>query len=358
MNLKNKLTLTVAAAVAVFSLGTGVASAAVNDIGTDTSIHNGYAVPKPYGKERFNIAQVGGVWDGQIYGQSTYASQMAIAKAQGQRAHTYLWLEGGNVDTSNALADTFLPKVAANQPQGAIVAVDYERGASGNKQANTDAIITLMQRIKDAGMTPLLYGYKSYLLSNVYLDQVVNRFGTSLWVAQYPDYSVTPAPNYNYFPSLNGIALFQFTSTYLAGGLDASVDLTGVTDNGYTSQPVAPTAPVAPAPAKPKANTVSFKGTFVIDKWVRYNGRLYFVNYDMGAPKPIDYNQLIPVGAVTLTDRYGNTLANQYAQGNNGRMEFGRLDGHYTVLQHSGGYVKVSINGEPVWLDASYVTFD
>ncbi|EMF0193086.1 LysM peptidoglycan-binding domain-containing protein, partial [Enterococcus hirae] len=51
----------------------------------------------------------------------------------------------------------------------------------------------------------------------------------------YPSYNVTPEPLYNYFPSLDGVAIWQFTSTYIAGGLDGNVDLTGITDNGYTN---------------------------------------------------------------------------------------------------------------------------
>ena len=54
-----------------------------------------------------------------------------------------------------------------------------------------------------------------------------------LWLAEYPDYSVTTKPNYNFFPSYDNIGIFQFTSTYVAGGLDGDVDLTGITDNGY-----------------------------------------------------------------------------------------------------------------------------
>ena len=41
---------------------------------------------------------------------------------------------------------------------------------------------------------------------------------------------VTPSPLYNYFPSMDGIAIWQFTSTYIAGGLDGNVDLAGITD--------------------------------------------------------------------------------------------------------------------------------
>ncbi|MBW9299275.1 LysM peptidoglycan-binding domain-containing protein, partial [Lactococcus raffinolactis] len=35
------------------------------------------------------------------------------------------------------------------------------------------------------------------------------------------------------FPSWDNIQIFQFTSTYVAGGLDGNIDLSGVTDNGY-----------------------------------------------------------------------------------------------------------------------------
>ena len=53
-------------------------------------------------------------------------------------------------------------------------------------------------------------------------------------MAAYPNYAVTPTPNYNVFPSMDGVAIYQFTSTYIAGGLDGNIDLTGITDNGYT----------------------------------------------------------------------------------------------------------------------------
>ncbi|HCT3335952.1 TPA: LysM peptidoglycan-binding domain-containing protein, partial [Enterococcus faecalis] len=45
---------------------------------------------------------------------------------------------------------------------------------------------------------------------------------------------VSPNPLYAYFPSMDGIGIWQFTSAYIAGGLDGNVDLTGITDSGYT----------------------------------------------------------------------------------------------------------------------------
>lgn len=357
-----KKALLVTAAVGAIALaGASSASASKGDIGTDTSVHNGYGVPIAYGKEKFNIAQVGGINNGYIYGQATYTSQMKSAIAQNKRAHTYMWLEGGSSAISNQLANTFLPTVAANAPKGSIVAVDYENNPSWNKQANTDAIKTLMYRIKQAGFTPMLYGYKGFLQANVYTDQVVREFGTCLWVAEYPNYAVTPWPNYNFFPSMNGIAMFQFTSTYVAAGLDGSVDLTGITDSGYAKQ-----APFVPNNSQAnknthkeaKAKTVSFKGVYVADQWVSYNGKTYGLNYDMAKPTPIDYNQYMPIKDMVMTDRYGHKLNNQYIQGNNGKVEFFTLPGHYKILQRYGNYVKIQMNGEPVWLSANYVHFD
>ncbi|NRE38940.1 1,4-beta-N-acetylmuramidase, partial [Enterococcus faecalis] len=50
----------------------------------------------------------------------------------------------------------------------------------------------------------------------------------------YPIDGVSPYPLYAYFPSMDGIGIWQFTSAYIAGGLDGNVDLTGITDSGYT----------------------------------------------------------------------------------------------------------------------------
>ena len=59
------------------------------------------------------------------------------------------------------------------------------------------------------------------------------EFPNSLWIAAYKDYAVTTSPDYAYFPSLDGVAEWQFTSMYKAGGLDGNVDLLGITQNGY-----------------------------------------------------------------------------------------------------------------------------
>ena len=209
------------------------AYAAVGDQGVDWSRYQGANGVFGYGHDKFAICQIGGVNGGGIYGQTTYETQVASAIAQGKRAHTYIWYQvGGNASLGEQVLNTFLPQVQT--PKGSIVALDYESGASADKQANTNAILHGMRMIKAAGYTPMYYSGKPYTVANVYVDQIIREFPNSLWMAAYPDYNVTPVPNYNVFPSMDGVAIYQFTSTYIAGGLDGNVDLTGITDNGYT----------------------------------------------------------------------------------------------------------------------------
>lgn len=223
------------------------AYAAVGDQGVDWSRYQGANGIFGYGHDKFAICQIGGVNGGGIYGQSTYETQVASAIAQGKRAHTYIWYQvGGNASLGEQVLNTFLPQVQT--PKGSIVALDYESGASADKQANTNAILHGMRMIKAAGYTPMYYSGKPYTVANVYVDQIIREFPNSLWMAAYPDYNVTPVPNYNVFPSMDGVAIYQFTSTYIAGGLDGNVDLTGITDNGYTknNKPETETPSISP----------------------------------------------------------------------------------------------------------------
>lgn len=230
--MKIKRTFAIFALVAALLLQS-TAYAAAGDHGVDWSRYQGANGIFGYPHDKFAIVQIGGVNGGGIYGQTTYETQVASAIAQGKRAHTYIWYQvGGNASLGEQVLNTFLPQVQT--PKGSIVALDYESGASADKQANTNAILHGMRMIKAAGYTPMYYSYKPYTVANVYVDQIIREFPNSLWMAAYPDYNVTPKPNYNVFPSMDGVAIYQFTSTYIAGGLDGNIDLTGITDNGYT----------------------------------------------------------------------------------------------------------------------------
>ncbi len=235
--------------VAFFAVAaSGPVFAAVGDQGVDWSKYNGDYGNFGYAHDKFAIAQIGGTYGGTFVDQDTYETQVASAIAQGKRAHTYIWYQvGGSQEIAKAALDRYLPKIQT--PKNSIVALDYESGASGDKQANTDAILYGMRRIKAAGYTPMYYSYKLYTLANVDYKQIIKEFPDSLWIAAYPDYNVTPYPNYNFFPTMEDVGVYQFTSTYIAGGLDGNVDMTGITDSGYGEQQGQEVKPDSDTPA-------------------------------------------------------------------------------------------------------------
>ncbi|WP_282798585.1 LysM peptidoglycan-binding domain-containing protein [Lactococcus lactis] len=203
----------------------GPVFAAVGDQGVDWSVYN-----DNYGKaglpaDKFVISQIGGHNKYGIYWQSTYPTQVQSSIAQGKRAHTYIWWEDvTDYSTAKTVMDTMLSKIQT--PKGSIVALDAEFGMQ-----STDVTLWALKYIKDHGYTPLLYGYKSYLTDNFYLDKIVKSYG--LWMAGYGWNTIKSAPDYNDFPSYDNIQIWQFTSNYVNGELDGNVDLTGITDKGY-----------------------------------------------------------------------------------------------------------------------------
>lgn len=181
------------------------------------------------GQDSFAISQIGGSVNGYIYEQATYGSHAQQAKAKGWRFHTYIWMQtGSNQGQTQAMLNYFLPRL--QQPAGAIVALDYEEGATNDIEANTDNILVGMRQIKAAGYTPVLYSYKPYLLAHVDINRVLAEFPNSIWDAGYQT-GLSVWPNYGYFPSMNGVAIWQYSD--YGGQQDLNVDLTGITWNGY-----------------------------------------------------------------------------------------------------------------------------
>ncbi|EOJ99879.1 endolysin [Enterococcus faecalis EnGen0360] len=269
--MKKIVTLIIVALVAVTPLNV---FAAKGDQGVDWAIYQGEQGRFGYAHDKFAIAQIGGYNASGIYEQYTYKTQVASAIAQGKRAHTYIWYDTwGNMDIAKTTMDYFLPRIQT--PKNSIVALDFEHGASSDVNANTETILYGMRRIKQAGYTPMYYSYKPFTLQYVDYQRIIKEFPNSLWIAAYPSYEVTPEPLYAYFPSMDGVGIWQFTSTYIAGGLDGNVDLTGITDNGYTATDKPETETPAIDAGKEVENTPSsdvkvgdtVKVKFNVDAW-------------------------------------------------------------------------------------------
>ena len=253
MSLKTKIkhfAVAVAAAFLLVGISTTTANAAKGDRGTDQSEYQGTYGKTGYGDETFEFSQIGGYYNGSFVPHWTYTSQVQSARSRGLHAHTYIYAQFSGRWQADQMLNYYLPKVQT--PKGSIVALDVE---SGNP--DTDSVLYALGRIKDAGYTPILYGYKNFLVNHLNLQYISTQY--PLWLAEYPDYSVRRYPNYNFFPSFNNVAIFQFTSTYMPGGLDGDVDLTGITDNGYTKN-TNPTVkqPSIPAPSQPAQQATTY----------------------------------------------------------------------------------------------------
>ena len=199
----------------------------VQHYGVDWSKYQGNAGKWGYDRDDFSISQIGGYYNGSFVPQATYGTQVANTIALNKRAHTYIYAQFSGTAQANQMLDYYLPKVQT--PKGSIVALDVE---SGNP--DLASVEYALQRVQDAGYTAVLYGYKNFLINHLGsagLQEIASQW--PLWLAEYPNYQVTTEPDYNYFPSFTNVQLFQFTSTYAAGGLDGNVDFTGITEHGY-----------------------------------------------------------------------------------------------------------------------------
>lgn len=214
----------VAIALLLLPLSDTAHATTVKHYGVDWSKFQGNAGKWGYDRDDFSISQIGGYYNGSFVPQTTYGTQVANTIAINKRAHTYIYAQFSGTAQADQMLDYYLPKVQT--PKGSIVMLDVE---SGNP--DTDSVLYALKRVKDAGYTAVLYGYRSFLTSHLDLASIAKQYPLAL--AEYKDYKVTAEPDYNYFPSFDNVQLFQFTSTYVAGGLDGDVDFTGITENGY-----------------------------------------------------------------------------------------------------------------------------
>ena len=119
---------------------------------------------------------------------------------------------------------------------GSYLACDYESGDGNNinmgKNPTANAIIAFMKKVKDAGYKPLLYASSSVLRNNINTNSVVNKFPNSLWVAAYAISGRIDNPNFNYFPSMNGVSIWQFTDNWRGLNVDGNINVLPLSSSG------------------------------------------------------------------------------------------------------------------------------
>lgn len=170
-------------------------------------------------------------------------AQIKSAKANGLLVGGYFYANHSNsVSRAREEAKFAVAKAKAfGVPLGSYLADDFEQG-DGNDvykngaSANTDAVLAAMQVIKDAGYKPLVYAGAAIMRNLLSISRIVKSFGTCLWVASYKVSGRQDYADFNYFPSMDGVAIWQFTDNYKGYSVDGNITLIDLKISSGSSQ--------------------------------------------------------------------------------------------------------------------------
>nr|CAI9750719.1 endolysin [Caudoviricetes sp.] len=141
--------------------------------------------------------------------------------------------------------------VAVGLPKGSYLACDWETG-SGNVtnqgyEASANAVLAFLDVIVAAGYKPLLYSGKSLLTNNLNVKKITSKYGTCLWVASYKTMNRQDTADFGYFPSMDNIAIWQFTDNWHGLDVDGNISLIDLKSDATAPKP----QPSKPTPVKP-----------------------------------------------------------------------------------------------------------
>lgn len=199
--------------------------------------------------------------EGTDYLNPRASKQVDSSRANHLYTHAYHFARfGSSVSQAKKEAAYFIVQAKKlDISQKRMLWLDWEAGSgnvvTGPKASNTAAILAFMEAVKAAGYRPGLYSGASLMRTAIDTAQIVKKFGTCLWVASYPTMSAVSTANFNYFPSMDGVAIWQFTSKWHGLNVDGNVALVDL--NQATEKKKA--APKKTEKAKPKA-----KETFTV----------------------------------------------------------------------------------------------
>lgn len=208
-------------AVETFNLAATIVSN--RSLGVDVSGYQGTNMT-PYAQDGAKFAVVK-LSEGTSYYNPNAAGQIKSAEQNGMMVMGYHFARFGS---STSEADQEAKHAIANAqlyglPKGAYLACDYEQGcgAGSNVTANTNAVVEFMRKVQQAGYIPLLYSGAYYMQSKLNLNTITSQFGNCLWVASYATTAPVTGPNFNYFPSINHVIIWQFSDNW--HGVDGDV---------------------------------------------------------------------------------------------------------------------------------------
>lgn len=171
------------------------------------------------------------VTEGTGYINPKASAQIRSAKNHDQLVASYFYANhSSSVSKAKAEAKYAVSKAKAlGLPLGSYVADDFEQGDGnsvyGSASANTDAILAAMSVIKEAGYKPLVYANTSVLRNNLTVSRIVKSYGACIWMASYKISGRQDHADFNYFPPMDGVAIWQFANAYHGYNVDGNINL-------------------------------------------------------------------------------------------------------------------------------------
>lgn len=169
--------------------------------------------------------------EGTGYFNPKATAQIRSAHAHHMYVHAYHFATfGSSIARAREEAKWFIKRAKVlNISKKRYMALDWETGdgnvVSNGKTVSTRAIIAFMNTVKKAGYKVMLYSGASLLRNNIDTRSVVSKFGTCLWVASYATMGRIDTPNFGYFPSMDGVAMWQFTDNWCGLNVDGNITL-------------------------------------------------------------------------------------------------------------------------------------
>ena len=205
--------------------------------GVDVAVYQSKSVNYP-GAE-FALVKV---TEGTSYINPSASAQIKSAKSRGLLTGGYFYANHcASVSRAREEAKFAVVKAKAfGVPLGSYLADDFEQG-DGNDvykngaSANTDAVLAAMQVIKDAGYKPLVYAGAAIMRNRLDTSRIIKTFGTCLWVASYKVSGRQDYADFNYFPSMDGVTIWQFTDNYRGYGVDGNISVVDLKASSISS---------------------------------------------------------------------------------------------------------------------------
>lgn len=184
--------------------------------------------------------------EGLNYQNPKAQAQISSAKANGMLTMGYHYARFGANSILGGQEGKYTVQAAKSfgLPDGSYLACDWETGSGnvtdGGSEANTTAILAFLDTIVSAGYKPLLYS-GAYLMKNkINTSRILAKYPDCLWVAAYPlgNGAPTNVPDFGYFPSMDGVAVWQFTDNWKGMSVDGNIAVKSLKIDANVNKPV------------------------------------------------------------------------------------------------------------------------